>query len=115
MVRSLSRDTAAESIFFRRQVPPQMLLIDHVLWSNLSPLQHYLQCRGAILKALYRISKVFWFNPAELVMTAFLHFEEKVHNKGLAREEAIPLLMPRLLSHVLELLGFPEEPCIERR
>ena len=48
-------------------------------------------------------------------MTAFLHFEEKVHRKGLARAEAIPLLMPRLLCHVLEHLGFPEESRIERR
>ena len=48
-------------------------------------------------------------------MTALLHFEEKVHRKGLAQAEAIPLLMPRLLCQVLEHLGFPEEPCIERR
>ena len=48
-------------------------------------------------------------------MTTFLHFEEKVHRKDLARAEAIPLLMPRLLCHVLEHLGFSEEPRIERR
>ena len=48
-------------------------------------------------------------------MTALLHFEDKVHRKDLARAEGLPLLMPRLLSQVLEHLGFPEEPCIERR
>ena len=48
-------------------------------------------------------------------MTALLHFEDKVHHKGLARAESIPLLMPRLLSQVLEHLGFSEEPRIERR
>ena len=48
-------------------------------------------------------------------MIAFLHFEEKVHYKGVARAEAIPLLMSRLLCHVLEYLGFPEEPRIERQ
>ena len=48
-------------------------------------------------------------------MTSLLDFEEKVHRKGLARAEGLPLLMPRLLSQVLEHLGFPEEPCIERR
>ena len=48
-------------------------------------------------------------------MTALLHFKEKVHCKGLTRAETIPLLMPRLLCHVLEHLGFPEEPRIERR
>ena len=48
-------------------------------------------------------------------MTALLHFEDKVHRKGLARAESIPLLMPRLLCQVLEHLGFPEEPRILRR
>ena len=48
-------------------------------------------------------------------MTALLHFEDKVHRKGLARAESIPLLIPRLLSQVLEHLGFMEEPHIERR
>ena len=48
-------------------------------------------------------------------MTVFLHFEEKVHRKDLTREEAIPLSIPRFLCHVLEHLGFPEEPCIDRR
>ena len=48
-------------------------------------------------------------------MTVLLHFEEKVHRKDLARAEAFPLLMLRLLSQVLEHLGFPEEPRIERR
>ena len=48
-------------------------------------------------------------------MTSLLHFEEKVHRKGLARAESLPLLMPRLLSQVLEHFGFPEKPSIERR
>ena len=48
-------------------------------------------------------------------MTSLLHFEEKVHRKGLARAEGLLLLMSRLLSQVLEHLGFLEEPSIERR
>ena len=101
MVRCLARDTTVGPVLFRRQLPPQ--------------LQHYVQRWGAILEALYRISEGFWFNPSELVMTALLHFEDKVHHKGLVRAESIPLLMPRVLSQVLEHLGFPKEPRIERR
>ena len=115
MVRCLSRDTTAGPILFRRQLPPQMLLVDHLLKTSLFPLQHYVQRRGAILEALYRISEGFRFSPSELVMTSLLHFEEKVHRKGLARAESLPLLMPRLLSQVLEHLGFLDELCIERR
>ena len=105
----------AGPVLFRRQLPPQMLLVDHLLRTSLFPLQHYVQRRGAILEALYRISEGFWFSPSQLVMTALLHFEEKVHGKGLARAEGLPLLMSRLLSQVLEHLGFPEELRIERR
>ena len=115
MVLILARDTTARPVLFRRQLPPQRLLIDHLLRTSLFPLQHYVQRRGAILEALYRISEGFWFSPSELVMTALLHFEDKVHRKGLARAESIPLLMPRLLCWVLEHLGFPEEPRIEMR
>ena len=115
MVRILARDTSVGPVLFRKQLRPQMLLIDHLLRTSLFPLQHYVQRRGAILEALYRISEGLWSSPSELVMTSLLHFEHKVHRKGLARAESLPLLMPRLLSQVLEHLGFPEEPQIESR
>ena len=115
MVRCLARDTMEGPVLFLRQLPPQMLLVDHLLRISLFPLQHYVQHRGAILEALYRISEGLWFSPSELVMTSLLHFEDKVHRKGQARVESLPLLMPRLLSQVLEHLGFLEEPHIERR
>ena len=114
MVRVISRDVTAGSVLSRRQLPPSMLLIDHVLRSNIFPLQHIVQRRGDILEALYRISEGYWFNPAELFMTSLLHFEDKVHRRNLTRAEAIPLLFPRLLCQILEHLGFPEEPRLER-
>ena len=112
MVRCLARDTTTGPILFHRQLPPQMLLVNHLLRTSLFPLQNYVQCRGAILEALYRISEGFWFSPSELVMNSLLHFEEKVHRKGLTLVEGLPLLMPRFLSQVLEHLGFLEEPRI---
>ena len=115
MVRALARDATAGPVFYRRQLPPQMLLINHLLRTSLFPLQHYVQRRGPILEALYRISEGFWFSPAELVMTSLLQFEEKVHRKDLARAESIPLLMSRLLCYVLEQMGFLEEPRLEMR
>ena len=115
MVRALARDTTDGLVFYRRQLPPQILLIDHLFRTSLFPLQHYVQRRGAILEALYRISEGFWFSPSELVMTSLMHFKEKVHRKDLVRAESIPLLMPRLLCRVLEHMGFPEEPRIEMR
>ena len=58
MVRLLARDTTVGTILFRRQLLARMLLIDHVLQSNLFPLQHIVQRRGAILEGLYRSLRV---------------------------------------------------------
>ena len=115
MVRILSRDVTTGSILFRRQLPPSMLLIDHILRSNLFPLQHTIQWRGAILEALYRISEGFWFSSAELLMTSLFHFEDKVNRRNLTQAESLPLLFSRLLCQVLEHMGFPIEPQLERR
>ena len=57
MVRILARDATAGPVLFRRQLSPQMLLIDHLFKTSLFPLQHYVQRRGAILEALYWISR----------------------------------------------------------
>ena len=48
-------------------------------------------------------------------MSSLFHFEKKIHRKHLSRAETIRLLFPRLLSHVLEHLGFLTEPNQERR
>ena len=115
MVLLLSRDTSVGTILLRRQLPPGMIFVDHVLRSNIFPLQHWVQKLGAILEALYRIYEGFWFSLIELVMTALFHFEEKVHRKSLSRAEAIPLLFLRLISQVLEHMRFPDEPRLKRR
>ena len=47
-------------------------------------------------------------------MAALLHFEEKVHRKRLQRADHIPLLFPRLLCHILEHMGYPTEPHLDR-
>ena len=110
MIRIVFQDTLADPILFRRQLPIGMLFMDHVLRSNLFPFQYVVQRWGAILEALYCISEGFWFSPPELIMISLFHFEEKIHRKHLSRAETIPLLFPRLLSHVLEHLGFSDEP-----
>ena len=115
MVRVLARDITAGTILYRRQLLPHMLLVDHLLRTCIFPLQHLVQRRGHILEALYRISENFLFNPSKLVMTSLLQFEAKVHRRDLTRADSIPLLLPRLLSYVLEQMGFPEEPGIEMR
>ena len=114
-VRLLSMDATGGTILFRRHLPQRMLLIDHILRSNLFPLKHIVQRRRAILEALYRILESFWFIPIELIMTSLFHFEDRVHRRSLPRAESMPLLFQRLLCQVLEHIGFPIEPLLERR
>ncbi|XP_059590473.1 uncharacterized protein LOC132253097, partial [Vitis vinifera] len=40
---------------------------------------------------------------------------KKVHRKKLLKVDAIPLLFPRLLCQILEHLGYPSDPLLERR
>ena len=115
MVRILSRGTSITLVLTRRELPSGMLLIDVLLRANIFPLQHKVQRRGAILEALFRISEGYYFGPHHLIMTSLLHFEEKVHQRKLQRADVIPSLFPRLLCQILEHLGYPVEPHIERR
>ena len=115
MVRLLSLDTTGGTILLRRHLSQCMLLRDHILRSNMFPLQHIIQRREAILEVLYRISEGYWFIPEELIMTSLFHFEDRVHRQSLPRAESMPLLFPRLLCQVLEHIGFPAKPRLEHR
>ncbi|RVX07091.1 hypothetical protein CK203_030537 [Vitis vinifera] len=114
MVRILYRRISGDSVLLRKELPSGMLLVDVLLRSNIFPLQRLMQRQGAILDALFRISEGFYFGPHHLIMVALLHFEEKVHSKKLQRADTIPLLFPRLLYHILEHMGYPNEPHLER-
>ena len=48
-------------------------------------------------------------------MTSLFYFEDRVHRRSLPRAESLPILFPLLLCQVLEHIGFPVEPRIERR
>ncbi|RVW31001.1 hypothetical protein CK203_100666 [Vitis vinifera] len=94
-----------------------MFFIDALLRHNIYPLQHWVQRRGVLLKALFRISEGFFFGLHHLIMAALLYFEEKVHRKKLLRADAIPLLFPRLLSYSAEpgALAGAEHPDIPQQ
>ena len=115
MVSILSRGTSSNMIIMRKELPPGMLLVDVVLRTNLFPLHHRVQRRGAILEALFCISEGYYFGPHHLIMASLLHFEEKMHKRHLTRADTILLLFPRLLCHVLAHVGFPADPHSETR
>ena len=67
------------------------------------------------MEALFKISEGYFFGPHHLIMAALLYFEENVHKKKLQRADVIPLLFPRLLCQILEHLGYPSDPQLERK
>ncbi|RVW74442.1 hypothetical protein CK203_058172 [Vitis vinifera] len=108
------RGASTRPHLLRGELPPIMFLIDAFLRHNLYPLQHWTQRRGVLLEALFKISEGYFFGPHHLIMAALLYFEEKVHKKKLQRADAI-LLFPRLLCQILEHLGYPSKPQLERK
>ena len=115
IVHILPRGASTRQYLLRKELPPRMFFIDDLLRHNIYPLQHMVQKRRDLLEALFRISEGFFFGPHHLIMVALLYFEEKVHRKKLLRADVIPLLFPRLLCQILEHLGYPSEPQLERR
>ncbi|RVW85969.1 hypothetical protein CK203_041477 [Vitis vinifera] len=110
----LIQGTIVDSVLLRKELPPGMLLVDVLLWSNLFPLQHLVRRRGAILDFISDIRGLL-FQATSLDYGSLFHFEEKVHRKKLQRADTIPLLFPRLLCHILEYMGYPTKPYLERR
>nr|CAN83762.1 hypothetical protein VITISV_017195 [Vitis vinifera] len=115
IVHILSREASSRQYLLRKELPPSMFFIDALLCHNIFLLQHWVQRREVLLEALFRISEGFFFGPHHLIMDTLLYFEEKVHRKKLLKVDAIPLLFPRLLCQILEHLGYPSDPLLERR
>ncbi|RVW76377.1 hypothetical protein CK203_049847 [Vitis vinifera] len=87
---------------------------DFRAWTNPTELD-MTQRRGVLLEALYKMSEGFFYGLHHLILAALLYFEEKVHKKKLQMADCIPLLFPRLLCQILEHLGYPSEPQLERK
>ncbi|RVW88278.1 hypothetical protein CK203_038732 [Vitis vinifera] len=97
-------------------IPYEPTFEDFRVWTSPTELEmHWTQRRGVLLEALFKISEGYFFGPHHLIMAALLYFEEKVHKKKLQRADAIPLLFPRLLCQILEHLGYPSDPQLERK
>ena len=82
IVRILSRGASTHQYLMRKELPPSMFFIDALLRHNIFPLQHWVQRRGVLLEALFRISEGFFFGPHYLIMAALLYFEEKGRSIG---------------------------------
>ncbi|RVW72472.1 hypothetical protein CK203_060487 [Vitis vinifera] len=83
-------------------------LEDFRVWTH--PAQsdiHWVQRKGVLLKALFRISEGYFFGPHHLIMAALLYFEEKVHRKKPLQADSIPLLFPQIVMPDFGAFGIP--------
>ncbi|RVW88220.1 hypothetical protein CK203_038629 [Vitis vinifera] len=110
IVRILSRGASTGQYLQRKELPPSMFFIDALLRHNIFPLQHWVQRRGALLEALYRISEGFFFGPHHLIMAALLYFERRSIRRSCL--ELMPFLYCSPDCYV-EHLGYPTEPQFE--
>ncbi|RVW68077.1 hypothetical protein CK203_064584 [Vitis vinifera] len=85
---------------------PEELPIDHISLDSK---------KGSPLRSSLQDVRRIFFGSHHLILAALLYFEEKVHKKKLQRADCIPLLFPRLLCQILEHLGYPSEPQLERK
>ncbi|RVW77699.1 putative mitochondrial protein [Vitis vinifera] len=94
-------------------------LEDYRVWTNPSQLEmvHILSRGTSINPYLLRkeLPPSMFFIDALLQHNIYPLQHWKVHRKKLLRADAIPLLFPRLLCQILEHLGYPSNPQLERR
>ncbi|RVW36266.1 hypothetical protein CK203_103022 [Vitis vinifera] len=107
IVRILSRGASTGQYLQRKELPPSMFFIDALLRHNIFPLQHWVQRRGALLEALYRISEGFFFGPHHLIMAALLYFEEKSIRTSCSELMSFLYCSPDCY--------YPTEPQLERK
>ncbi|RVW96430.1 hypothetical protein CK203_029712 [Vitis vinifera] len=74
------------SDFSQSSTTPSIYCKDALLHHNIFPLQHWVQRRGVLLEALFRISEGFFFGPHHLIMAVLLYFEEKVHRRSCSEQ-----------------------------
>ncbi|RVW71794.1 hypothetical protein CK203_055189 [Vitis vinifera] len=93
-------------------------LEDYRVWTNPSQLEmvHTLGAeeRSSARGPIQDIRGIF-FGPHHLTMAALLYFEEKVHRKKLLPSGCYSTSFPRLLCQILEHLGYPSDPQLERK
>ncbi|RVW81545.1 Retrovirus-related Pol polyprotein from transposon 17.6 [Vitis vinifera] len=101
-----------DSVLLRKELPPRMLLVDVVLRSNLFPLS--IQYRGDELFWTHcSYIEGFYFGLHHLIMAS----SSTLRRRSIGRSSRGPTpfhYYSELLCQILEYLGFPTEPRLER-
>ena len=94
----------------RSKLPPQLWLVDSILYHNVCPLGHKTQRRDQFLQALYAFYKGHWYSILSIIWNQINKFWEGVHWRKATNANAWGLPFPFLLTHILKKKGIKGTP-----
>jgi hypothetical protein len=94
----------------RSKLPPQLWLVDSILYRNVCPLGHKTQRRDPIIQALYAFYKGHWYSIPSIIWDQMNKFWEGVIWKKTTTTNSWGLPFPFLLTHIMKKKGIKGTP-----
>jgi hypothetical protein len=90
--------------------PPQLWLVDSILYRNVCPLGHKTQRRDQFIQALYAFYKGHWYSIPSIIWNQINKFWEGVLWKKTTTTNSWGLPFPFLLTHIMKKKGIKGTP-----
>jgi hypothetical protein len=94
----------------RSKLPPQLWLVDSILYRNVCPLGHKTQRRDPFIQALYGFYKGHWYSIPSIIWDQMNKFWEGVIWKKTTTTNSWGLPFPFLLTHIMKKKGIKGTP-----
>ena len=94
----------------RSKLPPQLWLVDSILYRNVCPLGHKTQRRDQFLQALYAFYKGHWYSIPSIIWNQINKFWEGVVWRKATNSNAWGLPFPFLITYILKKQGVKGTP-----
>jgi hypothetical protein len=94
----------------RSKLPPQLWLVDSILYRNVCPLGHKTQRRDPFIQALYAFYKGHWYSIPSIIWDQMNKFWEGVIWKKTTTTNSWGLPFPFLLTHIMKKKGIKGTP-----
>jgi hypothetical protein len=94
----------------RSKLPPQLWLVDSILYRDVCPLGHKTQRRDPFIQALYAFYKGHWYSIPSIIWDQMNKFWEGVLWKKTTTANSWGLPFPFLLTHIMKKKGIKGTP-----
>ena len=89
----------------RSKLPPQLWLVDSILYRNVCPLGHKSQRHDQFLQALYNFHKGHWYSISSIIWSQIYKFWDWALARQATTTKSWGLPFPFLLTHILKKKG----------